>query len=235
MTVLSRGPRENGHRPAVDVLFRSAAREHRSKVIGVVLSGRRDDGAAGLYFIKARGGVAIVQDPYEALAPNMPQSALEMVDIDFCLSVRQIADVLVQLVNGKAANITEPRNEGTNMDGEQAPVHPTSEPAGDQIPVGCPDCNGPLYEVKHGELALFECFLGHRFSPENLSEQHAEALERALWTAIRKVKERMVLHERLLDRKRSQGEEELLKCLEESVTTAKKDLELLREILDRIW
>ena len=121
------------------------------------------------------------------------------------------------------------------MDGEQAPVHPTSEPAGDQIPVSCPDCNGPLYEVKHGELALFECFLGHRFSPENLSEQHAEALERALWTAIRKVKERMVLHERLLDRKRSQGEEELLKCLEESVTTAKKDLELLREILDRIW
>ena len=122
MTVLSRGPRENGDRPAVDVLFRSAAREHRSKVIGVVLSGRRDDGAAGLYFIKARGGGAIVQDPHEALAPNMPRSALEMVDIDFCLPVRQIADVLVQLVNGKAANITEPRNEGTNMDGEQAPV-----------------------------------------------------------------------------------------------------------------
>jgi hypothetical protein len=76
--------------------------------------------------------------------------------------------------------------------------------------------------------------VGHRFSPENLSEQHAEALERALWTAIRKLKERMVLHERLVERKRSKGEEELLKRLEESVTTAKEDLELLRKIWDRI-
>src|SRR5437762_3858671 len=115
---------------------------------------------AQLVFISSKRAAAwrIVQDPHEALAPNMPRSALETVDIDFCLPVRQIADVLVQLVNGKAANITEPRNEGTNRDGEQAPVHPTSEPAGDQIPVSCPDCNGPLYEVKHGELALFECF-----------------------------------------------------------------------------
>lgn len=159
MTILSRGPRENGHRPAVDVLFRSAARAHRSKVIGVVLSGRRDDGAAGLYSIKARGGVAIVQDPQEAFAPNMPQSALEMVDVDFCLPVLQIADVLVQLVNGKATNITESRNEATNVDDQQTSVHPTSEPAGDQIPVGCPECNGPLYKVKNGELALFECFV----------------------------------------------------------------------------
>ena len=76
--------------------------------------------------------------------------------------------------------------------------------------------------------------MGHRFSPESLSEQHAHALERALWTAIRKLKERIVLHERLVERKRNKGEEELLKRLEESVTTAKKDLELLREILDRI-
>ena len=233
--VLRRGPRENGHRPSADVLFRSAARTHRSKVVGVVLSGGRDDGSAGLYAIKARGGVAIVQDPNEALTPNMPQNALNMVDIDFCLPVRQIADVLVQLTTGKATNITESPNGGTNMEDQATADHPTVEPPGDQIPVTCPECNGPLYEVKDGELAHFQCFVGHRFLPESLSEQHTEALERALWTAIRKLKERVVLHKKLVERKRrNKGEEELKKRLEESVTTAESDLKLLREILERI-
>jgi two-component system, chemotaxis family, protein-glutamate methylesterase/glutaminase len=234
-TVLTRGPRENGHRPAADVLFRSAARAHRSKVVGVVLSGGRDDGSAGLYAIKARGGVSIVQDPDEAIAPNMPTNALNMVDVDFCLPIRQIADVLVQLTNGKATNVTESPNGGTSMEDQATANHPTSEPPGDQIPVACPECNGPLYEVKDGELAHFQCFVGHRFSPESLSEQHSEALERALWTAIRKLKERVVLHKKLVDRKkRNKGEDELRKRLEESVAMTERDLKMLGEILERI-
>ena len=233
-TVLIRGPRENGHRPAIDVLFRSAARAHRSKVIGVVLTGGRDDGSAGLYAIKARGGVAIVQDPKEALTPNMPQNALDLVDVDFCLPVRQIADVLVQLVNGKATNITQSPNGGTIMEDQATADQPTGTPPGDQIPLACPECNGPMYEIRDGELAHYQCFVGHRFSPEGLSDQHTDALERALWTAARKLKERIVLHEKLAARKRNKGEEELLKWLDESVTIAKKDLQLLREILERI-
>jgi two-component system chemotaxis response regulator CheB len=199
-----------------------------------VLSGGRDDGSAGLFAIKARGGIAIVQDPAEALTPNMPENALNMVDIDFCLPVRQIADVLVQLASGKATNVTESRNGESSMEHQATADRPTSEPSGDQIPVACPECNGPLYEIKDGELAYFECFVGHRFSTESLSEQHTEALERALWTAIRKLKERIVLHGRLAERKRNKGEEELFKRLEESVTTARQDLKLLREVLERI-
>ena len=234
-TVLTRGPRENGHRPAIDVLFRSAARTHRSKVIGVVLTGGRDDGSAGLFAIKARGGVAIVQDPSEAFTPNMPQNAISMVNVDFCLPVRQIAEVLVQLTNGKATNVTESPNGGTSMEDQATADRPTSEPPGDQIPVTCPECNGPLYEVKDGELAQYQCFVGHRFSPESLSEQHTEALERALWTAIRKLKERVVLHKELVERKRrNKGEDELVKRLQDSVVTAERDLKLLREILERI-
>ena len=134
VTLLSRGPRENGHRPAIDVLFRSAAREHRSKVIGIVLSGGRYDGSAGLFAIKSRGGVAIVQNPAEAAAPNMPQSALNMVDIDFCLPVRQIADLLPQLVDGKATNVTESPNGGANMEEQGTVNQPTAIPPGHQIP-----------------------------------------------------------------------------------------------------
>jgi two-component system chemotaxis response regulator CheB len=233
--VLTRGPRENGHRPAADVLFRSAAREHRSKVVGVVLSGGRDDGSAGLFAIKARGGVAIVQDPGEAMTPDMPRNALNMVDIDFCLPARQIADVLVQLANGNATEIIEAADGETTMEDQATADRPTSEPPGEQIPVTCPECNGPLYEAKDGELAHFQCFVGHRFSPESLTEQHSEALERALWTAIRKLKERVVLHQNLIERKkRNKGEEELRKRLEESVATSERDLKLLREVLDRI-
>ena len=120
------------------------------------------------------------------------------------------------------------------MEDQATADRPTSEPPGDQIPLTCPECDGPLYMVKDGELALFQCFVGHRFSPESLSEEHAEALERALWTAVRKLKERVVLHENLLKHKRNKGENELFKRLEESVSMAKDDLKLLREILDRI-
>jgi two-component system chemotaxis response regulator CheB len=235
MTILSRGPRENGHRPAADVLFRSAARAHRSKVIGIVLSGGLDDGTAGLFTIKARGGVAIVQDPSEAITPNMPRNALNLVDVDFCLPLQQIAEVVVQLVQGNATNVTEAPNGGNKMEDQATVEDATSQPPGDQIPVSCPECNGPLYEVRHGQLARFQCFVGHSYSPESLSEQHTEALERALWTAIRKLKERIVLHQELIERKkRNKAEDELRSRLEESVVTAEDDLKLLREILDRI-
>ncbi|MFL6499792.1 MAG: chemotaxis protein CheB [Candidatus Udaeobacter sp.] len=233
VTALKRGPRENGHRPAIDVLFRSAAREHRAKVVGVLLTGGRDDGTAGLYAIKARGGVAIVQNPDEAVMPDMPRNALNMVDVDFCLPVREIAEVLVQLANGNAIDITETSN-GNVVEDETAADEASAEPPGDQIPVACPECNGPLYEVKDGELAHFQCFVGHRFSPQSLGEQHTEALERALWTASRKLKERIVLHEQLAERKRNKGEDELRKRLEESVVNARQDLKLLREVLDRM-
>jgi two-component system chemotaxis response regulator CheB len=234
-TVLTRGPRENGHRPAADVLFRNAARVHREKVVGVVLSGGRDDGTAGLFTIKARGGVAIVQDPKDAMMPNMPASALSMVDVDYCLPVRQIAGVLAQLANGTATDLVESRTAKTKIEEHASSDEPTAEPPGQQIPVSCPECDGPLYAVKEGNLALFQCFVGHAYSPKSLTDEHTDALERALWTAIRKLKERIMLHQALVDRKkRNKSEAELSKRLEESVGTAKKDLKLLRDVLDRI-
>src|SRR5437764_124346 len=87
---LTREAHENRHRPAIDPLFRSAARVYRQRVVGIVLSGALDDGTAGLFAVKKRGGVTIVQDPADAVMPAMPLNALRHTDVDYCLPVSEI-------------------------------------------------------------------------------------------------------------------------------------------------
>src|SRR5215470_14985257 len=96
---VTRGPKENNYRPAIDALFRTAAFSYGKRVIGVVLSGSLDDGTAGLLAIKQRGGLAVVQDPQDALFPAMPRHALRAVEVDYCLPKSEIGPALVRLTN----------------------------------------------------------------------------------------------------------------------------------------
>lgn len=94
---LSHGLKEHHNRPAIDPLFRSAAQVYGQRVIGVLLSGMLDDGVEGLKEIKRHGGLAIVQDPAEAGFPAMPQNALVQVEVDYCLPVTKIRDLMTRL------------------------------------------------------------------------------------------------------------------------------------------
>src|SRR5207248_4086652 len=109
-------------------------------------------------------------------ADGMPRSALDVVDVDFCVPLAEMAEVLVWLVNGTVDDVIASAD-GASRANEQADIaQPTSEPRGNQIPLACPECNGPIYEIKDGDLAQSECFAAHRFPPESLDEQHTEAL-----------------------------------------------------------
>ena len=176
---LSRGPNENGHRPAIDTLFRSAARSAGPRVIGVVLSGALDDGTAGLQAMKMRGGLAVVQDPEDALFSSMPRSAVDNVAVDHVLPLSAIAPALATLTRQpvpeqeEAAVPDEMEIEVGVAEMDMAALE--ADRAGAPSGYACPDCHGVLWEVQEGELVRFRCRVGHAYSPDSLLASQSRA------------------------------------------------------------
>lgn len=240
---LYRGPKENSHRPAVDPLFRSAARCYGSRVIGVVLSGGGDDGTAGLMAIKRAGGLAVVQQPEEALAPGMPSNAAAFVPVDHCISVREIPALLAHLVAEPAEGPT-PGSNGPgdpNMSEELDPQHPRGQAAkpdeatSDSSLSGfsCPECGGRLWEFHDHDLLRFQCRVGHRYSAETLLDEQFEEIEGTLWAAVNALEESSTLARRLSDQA---SERDHRLTAERFDTKARESLEhasVLRQVLLR--
>ena len=200
---LTRSPPEGGHRPAVDTLFRTAARFHGARVVGIVLSGALDDGTAGLVAVKQRGGVTVVQDPEEALCADMPRNALENVNVDHCLPTVEIAALIGKLAHENVelhspipplleqeANIALDRR----REGESPPVDPSA--------FGCPACGGVLNEVHDGHILRFRCRVGHAYGLASLGAQQQDQLEAALCAALRALEDQAALHDQLATRAR---------------------------------
>lgn len=196
---LTRGPRENYTRPAIDPLFRSAALHWGPKAIGVILTGFLDDGTAGLAAIKQRGGVAVVEDPGTAYEPSMPLSALQNVDIDHCVPVADIGPLLASLVQyappplpqrDEALEREVAINLGENMVQNLAAIATPSS-------LTCPDCGGSLWEVKDGKPLRYRCHTGHAFSARTLEHAQAETGEHALRGSVRALQEREILLRRM--------------------------------------
>lgn len=237
---LSRGPRENHSRPAVDPLFRSAARAYGSRVIGIVLSGALYDGSLGLMAIKTRGGMAIVQDPREAAVDSMPRSALKLVEADYVVAATDMALVLSEwavtpaIVNGGAA--VADRDERlqrviTDDFAEQADDGRAEE----TTVYTCPDCGGVLWQDGTGTALAFRCHVGHAYAPEILLSQKSEEFEYALWASLRLLKEKATLTRQLAARSRAAGNgptEAVAQRIDEQAELDEGYVRIIQEVLE---
>jgi two-component system, chemotaxis family, protein-glutamate methylesterase/glutaminase len=206
---LTRGPRENRVRPCIDTLFRSAAVDLGPRVIGIVLSGTLDDGTAGLWAIKDRGGVAIVQRPTDADYPDMPQNALQHVDVDHVLSVDEMGSTLPELVRQPAplpAPVPGRMSAETEIELRGRGLENGALNLGKPSPNACPECHGSLVEIREGGIARYRCHTGHSYSLRSLLVETELAIERSLWSAVRAIEERSFLLRTMEGRAREEGD-----------------------------
>jgi two-component system, chemotaxis family, protein-glutamate methylesterase/glutaminase len=200
-SALSRGPTESGHRPAVDALFRSAARARGARVIAVVLSGALDDGAAGAVAVASRGGLVVVQDPAEALYPSMPRATMRLVMPDHVLAAGMMGRTLARRLREEVGAVAEdalPELDDREVDialyGDRGPEHELTD-LGTMSGYSCPDCNGALVALRGTDR--FRCRVGHGWTAEALLDAQGDGVERALWASYRVLQERAGLARRM--------------------------------------
>jgi two-component system chemotaxis response regulator CheB len=205
--VLSSGPKENYARPAIDPLFRSAALAFGPGVIGVVLTGMMDDGTAGLQAIKARGGIAVVQDPRDAAEPSMPASALRHAAIDHCLALQDLPALLTALASSAVELRKDPDmiSPSDGLEHEQALSTGTGDFMAHLAAIGtpssltCPECHGGLWSVDGAEPPRYRCHTGHAFTERTLAHALTIGTDAALWNALRTLHEREMLARQVID------------------------------------
>ena len=214
---VKRGPKENGFRPSIDALFRSAAYSYGTETIGVVLSGALHDGTSGLWTIKRLGGTAIVQDPHEAEYASMPRSALEYVNADYKIKASEIAGLLVRLANepwkGKtmAGNQAEKELEGRIAKEVQVAAgtnvsQKTILELGALTPFACPDCHGALIRIKEDKLSRFRCHTGHGYTEDALLEGIMQSTGESIWKVTRGIQETVMLLQHMGNHFKEAGE-----------------------------
>ncbi len=232
---VTRGPKECRVRPAIDVLFRSAATAYGDRVIGVVLSGTLDDGTAGLWAIKDGYGLALVQDPAEASFASMPQSAIDHVRVDLVGGVEALAMKINASFSEqpqRALASASPRHVVENLiaaegNGLQAGVMNL----GKVSKYTCPDCHGVLVQLEEGSIVRFRCHTGHAFSLRTLLAEINESIDTGLWDTLRAIEERVMLLEQTASLAEAAGRlDEAQRCRSQA-EEAKRRLKPIRELV----
>jgi two-component system chemotaxis response regulator CheB len=239
---LTNGPRENRTRPSVDPLFRSAALAYGPRLVAVVLSGALDDGTAGLWAVRDRGGLAVVQDPATALVTSMPANALNEVGADHVAAAHELGPLLGRLARSPAAAPPAPSG-GTEALDELArevalarldeETHAASARYGTPSRFSCPECGGVLWDVStvQGGPPRFRCDTGHAYAPGHLAEAQMESVEGALWAALRALENAVELARVRTDRAQSRGMHALAQRYTVEYETAQQHAGAVRELL----
>lgn len=239
---LTRGPRENGHRPSIDALFRSAAASAGERVVGVLLSGNLYDGTLGLLRVKQQGGVTVVQDPADAMYAGMPTSAIERVEVDHIVPLKDLPALLVRLAGAPAETVQEDVPMSDDLD-EPAPESPPERAIVEEdrqtqpgVPSTqtCPECHGTLWEHHEAGATQFRCRIGHAFSAEALVAIQAEALEAALWTALRALEEHAALVRRMAVRAETHQHSRTAAVFTEQALDAEHHAAVIRNVLENL-
>lgn len=190
--LLSQGPTENGHRPAINALFRSVALTFGPRAIGVLLSGVLDDGVLGMAAIRSRGGVTVCQSPDDALFPAMPANALDAGVVDRQAAAADIGVVLKELAHREIEDPDMQRDPGMELENRIAMMSRfatdfDTEKLGPPSGYTCPDCNGSLVSLSEGN---YRCRVGHAWTAEALLSARDNELKGALWVAVRSLQEK---------------------------------------------
>ena len=205
--ILGDGPAENRWRPSIDVLFRSAAAAYDSRTFGIILSGMLQDGTAGMSAIKRSGGTCIVQDPKQSEYPDMPQSVLDNVEVDYCVPLEQMGPILFEKTKDGVTHHIIP--DDVRMEAEIAEKSAVGiervRPLGDKSLFSCPDCGGGLWEMNNDNFTRYRCHTGHVYTEKELLLKHNEALENTLWVALRMMEERRNLLKKMSEEEKSKG------------------------------
>lgn len=241
---LTNGPRENRTRPAVDPLFRSAALAYGPRTVGVVLSGALDDGMAGLWAVRDRGGLSVVQDPANALVTSMPASALNEVGADHVAAAHEMGPLLGRLARTPAGSAAAPGLEPGTAAFEEfrrevalaavdEAAHAGFERYGAPSRFPCPECAGVLWDVSRGQGGplRFRCDTGHAYSPANLAEAQLESVEGALWASLRALENSLQLARVRAEGARLRGMDTLAQRHEVQAEAAQQHAVVVRQLL----
>lgn len=239
---LSRGPKENHARPAIDPLFRSAAMSWGPAAIAVLLTGLLDDGTAGMQAIKRCGGTAVVQDPNDAEMPSMPLSALRHVDVDHQVALASMASVLLRLVErdvGRSAERVAAGNHSRLLHENELALGKGDfmehlKAIGKPSTFVCPDCDGALWELGGEEPRRFRCHTGHAFTLRSLHHAQSETADEALWSALRALQEKEMLLRAMADGHRGTREQAEAERLDAEASEIEGHAATLRRLIEAV-